>query len=320
MGIKEKGSGFIKGSGIILVIVLQITLFMGASGFAGGPGTTGATFLKLGVGSRPVAMGEAYVAVSDDVNSLYWNPAGLATVTGRQMSFVHTEWFQSIRYEYLGYCQPMLGGVLGASGTFLWVDGIEQRGYTDPTGETIERYIPSRDLAVTVSYGKTLSKKLNLGATLKIIYQQLDDKTATGVALDLGMLYNLGKEKWTLGASLQNLGYESAFISEASSLPMNLKIGISNKYLEDKLTIAADINYGIMDSVWSIAGGIDWWVHPMFAIRGGYKYNSAISSLGPLAGLTIGGGFKYNIFNIDYAFVPYGDLGYTHRISLLAKF
>ena len=212
----------------------------------------------------------------------------------------------------------------------LWIDGIERRASDTANADG---WIPARDLAVAVSYGKGISEKLDIGATLKIIYQQLDDKTATGIAADIGLLYKLGKEKWTVGLVLQNLGYESAFISEQSQLPMNLKIGISNKYMPDKsdnhkpdesgnykLTIAADINYGIMDSVWSVGGGIDWWVHPMFAIRGGYKYNSAMSSLGWLAGLTAGAGFRINIFDIDYAFVPYGDLGYTHRVSLLVKF
>ena len=59
----------------------------------------------------------------------------------------------------------------------------------------------------------------------------------------------------------------------------------------------------------------------MFAIRAGYKHNSAINNtLGALSGLTCGAGFKLGIMGIDYALVPYGDLGYTHRISLVAKF
>ena len=318
----NKGSGFVvKGLRIwFLVIFLSFAFhLLSFTCFAAGPGTTGATFLKLGVGSRPIAMGEAYVAVADDVSALYWNPAGLAQITGKQVNLIHTEWFQSIRYEYLGYCQPLLGGVIGASGTILYIEGIERR--TTDT-EQPEGHIPARDLAVAVSYGRQFgdSEKLNAGATLKIIYQQLDDRTATGVVADLGLLYKLNVEKWTLGLAIQNLGYESAFISEQSPLPINLKMGISNKYLEDKLTIASDINYGIMDSVFSVGGGIDWWVHPVFAVRGGYKYNSAMSSLGFLAGLTVGAGFRINIFDIDYALVPYGDLGLTHRISLLAKF
>jgi hypothetical protein len=207
-------------------------------------------------------------------------------------------------------------GVFGVSATFLWIDGIERRdqyGYYDG-------WIPARDLAVTASYGRSFGQALSLGATVKVIYQQLDDRTAMGGAADIGLLYRLGQEKWTFGAALQNLGYESAFILEASSLPMNLKLGISNKYLGDKLTFAADFNYGIMDSVWSVGGGIDWQLHPMFTLRGGYKYNSAMSTLGLLAGLTAGAGFNLSPFSIDYAFVPYGDLGYTHRISLMAKF
>ena len=66
--------------------------------------------------------------------------------------------------------------------------------------------------------------------------------------------------------------------------------------------------------------GMEWWLKNILVVRGGYKYDSAMATLGPLAGLTAGAGFKINIFDIDYAFVPYGDLGLTHRISLLAKF
>ena len=299
---------------VLIVLVLHITLSCPPSllwwdtsiGYCGGPGTTGATFLKLGVGARPSAMGEAFTAVSDDVNAMYWNPAGLAQITNRQVSLIQTIWFQSIYYEYLGYCQPLGGvgasapsnepkgstpgssnfGVLGVSATFLWIDGIERRASDTPDPDG---WIPARDLAVSVSYGRCLTKTLDLGLTLKGLYRQLDDRTSTGAALDIGLLYKLGSEKWTLGVALQNLGYESAFISEQDQLPMNLKIGISNKYLPDnelqsklchyKLTIAADFNYGIMDSIWSVGGGIDWWLHPMFAVRGGYKYNSAMSSL-----------------------------------------
>ncbi|MGB7055958.1 MAG: hypothetical protein WBE28_11630, partial [bacterium] len=44
------------------------------------PGATGYTFVKLGVGVRPVAMGNAFTAISDDGNAVFWNPAGLGVV------------------------------------------------------------------------------------------------------------------------------------------------------------------------------------------------------------------------------------------------
>jgi len=304
---------------IILVVALTFNLqLLTFNCFSGGPGTTGATFLKLGVGSRPVAMGEAFVAVADDINALYWNPSGLSLSEGKQVIFTHTEWFQAIRYEYLAYCQPAFGGTIGTGITYLYITDIERR---DLAGVLLGTTVPANDLAIAVSYAKTLSERLNLGGTVKIINQQLDDKSALGIAADLGLQYKLNKEGLVMGLALQNMGYEAPFITEVNPLPMNLKAGITNKFADSKLTLSSDLNYSILDSIWAVGAGIEYWVHPVFAIRAGYKYNSAINNtLGALAGLTCGAGFKIGILGIDYALVPYGDLGYTHRVTVGAKF
>jgi hypothetical protein len=65
--------------------------------------------------------------------------------------------------------------------------------------------------------------------------------------------------------------------------------------------------------------GADWSLSKSFSLRLGYKYNSTMTSLDGLNGLSTGVGFAVGSLNIDYAFVSYGDLGYTHRVSLLAK-
>ena len=58
-------------------------------GWASSAGTTSAEILKVGVGARAIAMGEASTALTDDVNSLYWNPAGLALMPRGQASFTY---------------------------------------------------------------------------------------------------------------------------------------------------------------------------------------------------------------------------------------
>ena len=300
---------------VIFAFTFQLLTF---NCFSSGPGTTGATFLKLGVGSRPVAMGEAFVAAADDINALYWNPSGLSLAEGKQVIFTHTEWFQAIRYEYLAYCQQAFGGTIGAGITYLYITDIERR---DIAGGLLGTTVPANDLAIAISYARALSERLNLGGTAKIINQQLDDKSALGIVADLGLQYKLNKEGLVAGLALQNMGYEAPFITEANILPMNLRIGIANKSADSKLTLAADLNYSILDSIWAIGAGIEYWVHPVLAIRAGYKYNNAINNtLGALSGLTCGVGFKIGIIDIDYAMVPYGDLGYTHRVSVAAKF
>jgi hypothetical protein len=64
------------------------------------PGGTGFAFLKLGVGARAMGMGSAYVALADDPTASYWNPAGLASVQGTQVTVMHNEWIVDFRQGY----------------------------------------------------------------------------------------------------------------------------------------------------------------------------------------------------------------------------
>ena len=69
-------------------------------------GTTTASFLEIGVGSGS-AMGEAYVAVANDISSIYWNPAGLANVTRPSAMFIMQPWIVDIDMLFLGGAFPL---------------------------------------------------------------------------------------------------------------------------------------------------------------------------------------------------------------------
>ena len=70
-------------------------------------------FLKIGLGARPVAMGETFVGIADDVNAIYWNPAGLNYIVGSEMTAMHALWFEDITFSFIGYCRPFLSGKIG---------------------------------------------------------------------------------------------------------------------------------------------------------------------------------------------------------------
>src|SRR5688500_4030369 len=74
-----------------------------AANEAGLPGE----FLNFGVGARPLAMGRAFTAVSDDIDALYWNPAGLSTYRSSQVAFQHSPLPLGGAYQYLAYSQPL---------------------------------------------------------------------------------------------------------------------------------------------------------------------------------------------------------------------
>src|SRR5450631_1540511 len=65
------------------------------------PGTTAANFLKLGIGPRAIAMGNAQVGLANDVYATYWNPAGLARLETPEAGFVQNQYLENISEQYL---------------------------------------------------------------------------------------------------------------------------------------------------------------------------------------------------------------------------
>src|SRR5438309_11866769 len=88
-----------------LAVISLIFLGVGPAA-ASDAGTTAANFLKLGIGPRAIAMGEAQVGLADDVYAAYWNPAGLAQLQSPEAGFVHTEYVQDINEQYAAYAHP----------------------------------------------------------------------------------------------------------------------------------------------------------------------------------------------------------------------
>ena len=69
-------------------------------------GTSGAQFLKIGAGARPTAMGDAYTAIADDVNAVYFNPAGLTQLPAAQITAMQTQWFEGLDYAFGAFALP----------------------------------------------------------------------------------------------------------------------------------------------------------------------------------------------------------------------
>src|SRR6185503_13482915 len=99
---------------------------------AGGPGSTSSAFLKLPSGARAIGMGESYTAAGNDVQSIGWNPAGIARMQNREFTFMHAEWFQGIRYESLAYAMPLGGFIFVGGGIdFLNSGSIDKTTFND---------------------------------------------------------------------------------------------------------------------------------------------------------------------------------------------
>src|SRR5512135_2358318 len=85
----------------ILCATVIAAICLSSTAFAGGFSKVGKSvmqFVKIGVGARQVAMGEAAIASVEDVNSVFWNPAGLRGVQSVEASFSYAKWFADLNY------------------------------------------------------------------------------------------------------------------------------------------------------------------------------------------------------------------------------
>ena len=312
-----------------VVIILLLSIFSTSAVLAGWfssdkAGTTGASFLKIGVGGRPIGMGETYGAVSDDVNAIYWNPAGLSQIKESQISVMHAMWLETIFYDFLAYAQPLKIGVIGGGASYLSMAemdklDVDSGGNLVETGETFRPY----DLAVALSYGMPIGP-LMVGASLKYIGQEIDDEKAMAFGVDIGTLWKKGK--LALGFSVQNIGSQIKFIDESAPLPLNIRLGAAYNLplpgIHSHLLLALDGNAPIDDDP-NAHIGMEYAYKKIkdiqIAARVGLK-SEAISDLDGFSGFSCGLGFIWGPVGVDYAWVPYGELGSTHRISLIVKF
>lgn len=277
-------------------------------------GTTTAQFLKLGAGARATALGGAFVGISDDATAVYWNPAGLNQIENKSVSVMHALWFEEISYDWVSYVHPTDIGTFGVGIQYISYGKIDK---TDDTGLEIGNFTP-RDMAGTISYAKKLSDIL-LGVNVKYISSKIT-KTATAFAGDLGIIYKLMEDKFSIGLVGQNIGTKMKFIDENETLPMAIKLGGAYN-IKDNWFVAVDVT-APNDNALNFGGGTEYTykVNEKTNIAGRIGYNTITKDVGGFKGITAGLGGSYLDYSLDYAFVPFGDLGNTHRISFGIKF
>ncbi len=283
-------------------------------------GESTALFLRIEPDSRSAGMGNAGVAVADNANAIFWNPAGLAFQRNTQVGITHANWLPEfdagLFYEYLVGTYHVDGvGTFGGSVTYMNLGEIERR---DPDGNSLGTF-SSYELAVGVSYGYQVSERLGLGTSLRAIYSKLsestdeiDSGTASSVAGDLSVLYrtapfSLGGSKTTLstGVNLANMGGRMKYDEIKQPLPMNLRLGYALTIDFDEynsLTFANDFNKELVNVEEQVAGGDTSYVADPFyealfsswgAARGEQNPSGDVTELSVVEQFTVGAGFEY---------------------------
>lgn len=246
--------------GAVLLLVLATGMIQQVQAQIGGAAVV---FLMIEPDSRSAGMGNAGVALSDNANSIFWNPAALAHQQGTEAALTHSNWLPEFNaglfYEYLVAKHHIPNwGTVGAHVTYLFLGEHEYRDAQNTPLGTFKSY----DLAAGVSYGFNVSDNFALGTGVRLIYSSLArvdvgaQKTNPGVSagFDLAGLYTtprigLGSMDLTyrVGFNLANMGPKIQYSDrgQADPIPTNLRLGHAFTLDLDEynsLSFAMDLN------------------------------------------------------------------------------
>ncbi|MEW5994991.1 MAG: PorV/PorQ family protein [Candidatus Zixiibacteriota bacterium] len=283
-------------------------------------GTTGAQFLELGVSARAMGMAEAYTAVSDDITSIYYNPAGLTYLYGRELGLTYIGMPADINYGLVAFGLPLesVGGVVGFGFYGLHSSYMDVTDYFGiPTGQEFAW----QDFALSVSYGRYLTDRFSIGLTVKYIREEAFEYSANGWSADVGTIYNTGFRGFKIAMIINNFGPDMTFTEREFPLPINFKFGGSINAIDGVdhvLTLAAEGSHP-SDNLEKYNSGLEYTFRDRFSLRAGGRFNYDVD------GFTAGGGLRLPFgedqeIRLDYAFQDWGVLTEVHRFSMIIAF
>jgi len=275
-------------------------------------------------GARPLSMGGAFIAVSDDVHSIYWNPAGLSKV--KKFEITYTRWLDrrdNVNYDdFVGGAISLGVCTLGASYTYNqdkfddYIINIQGKPHKieDPR---------RKDDYVNLGCGAFLNKEgtLSVGLNIKSFRStwRATDVSANPpdhvydsdivYLLDFGLLWD-ADPKLAFGILGQNFNEPGIFDKK---MIFNLRPGIAWKPVKG-LTYVFDL-YDVLNNSNGEAGrniriGAEIQADKHVALRlGCYNINNSESKA-----YTAGWGLNVNGWKIDYGFMYWNEAGYLQHL------
>ncbi len=324
---------------IILMIVLLVVSL--GSAYAGNDrriGTAGAQELRIPIGSRGTAMGGAVIADVTGVEALYWNPAGLAYTVGTEAMFTHQPYLAEIDVNFVGVGTTIEDfGTIAAAAKIVSIGDIEEttEDFPDGTGRVFSPTLSVLSLA----YSKILTNRVSFGITGKVIHENIFEVSATGIAFDIGFIYNPDWRGMKIGLVIKNYGPEMAFSgrgferdlegrqgspnSASFDLPSSFNLGISYDFVNEGANLAT-ISGNFVSNNYSLdlwQGGAEYVYDDKYALRAGYNYSDQDTWL---YGLSLGAGVKFDLkgtmFGVDYSWTETEVFDANQYITLKVLF
>ena len=307
-----------------------------------------AEFTDLGVGVRPAGFGGGFSSVKGDVQTLWWNPAGLSSLSERpNVYLMHASFYSDLMKLDVGGVSKKFGDNYYAVGffrnaaediPFTEEDGFydfgpdrvpgtgdegEGNGIWDP-GEQIRPdavyYETEGDYLFNLAFSRQIKEKISLGVTIKHLQNYIGNYSSFGFGLDCGVIYEYDSSL-VLGASLRDaVGTHIRWSTGLWELKAP-SLWWGGNYNIDLPAIRGSI-MGIleMETRFEDYNGIIELGPLSFDPHVGVELN-ILKNIYLRGGLdrsdfSAGVGLEIAFFRVDYAFVSSKNLDNTHRVGI----
>jgi len=222
-------------------------------------GEAAVPFLLLAPDSRAGAMGETGTGLADNSSAIFWNPAGIAFLTGQEVSITHSNWLPQFKldlfYDYLTY-RNYIESIQGSVTSSITYMNYGEFVRTSSSGPEAIGTFRAFDAAFTIGYSTKLSSDWGLGLNFRIIHSHLADKPteqeqgsgiATSVSFDVGAMWRPSSfyiplldedlsNRFSLGLNLSNVGPKIFYIDKAQAdpIPTNFRLGFATVLMKDE--------------------------------------------------------------------------------------
>jgi hypothetical protein len=269
----------------------------------------GALDLLRPTGARAVALGQATMALDGTTESVWWNPSGLASMTGTTAAIHHS---QSVGGTADAVAVVAHSKLLGSFGVSASLRDFGSSTNSDESGTEGGTVLP-RSLIYAATYAAAVDR-LNVGLSYKLVQWRIDCTGPcigeTGLlsqtsAIDAGAQFTLDPMlPVTVGASVRNVGLRMQVNDQpqADQLPSRLQAGLEWRVSQveevtdgAQLHVSADMvsNLRRMDPAPRVGADLGW---QRLHFRGGYA-----SRAGGFGGPSLGVGYDSGNLAIDFA-------------------
>jgi hypothetical protein len=318
---------------LALVLILSLGSVLNA---ADGDGGYAGAFFQVPVGARPTAMGGAYRAISNDGAAPIYNPAGLAGLQHKLFASSYRLMKLDRQIGYITLMFPTRGNsALGLHWRYAGSGSVDVR---NADGDKLGREISMNNHDFSIVFAKRFEEFFAVGAKMYYLHSAFAEMKAFSVGFDAGFMLYMDQLIHERGQSQDSpvrdiqVGltlkyFEAKYIwknedyifryvdgnsfgtEQEDKVPIEIGLGISARFLQRKLLVAADL---VKNSEQGAAfhGGAEYFVRPEFALRGGFSDGR----------FTAGTGYVFNLVDrvvaIDYAFTTdKADEGSEHVFS-----